>query len=60
MSFADTTCTNLNTQPQKKATQGIHINEKGSNPPMRRGDELPLDNNKRKKHMAKKGIVVEA
>uniref|UniRef100_M1DIJ4 Polyprotein protein n=1 Tax=Solanum tuberosum TaxID=4113 RepID=M1DIJ4_SOLTU len=51
--------TNLTTQPHKKA-QGIIINEGGSNPSKRRGEELPLrDKRKRKKHIARKEVAIE-
>ena len=53
-------CTNLKVRSPKKAAQDIRINEAGSNPPSRRGDEFPQDKGKRKKYIAKKGVVVEA
>uniref|UniRef100_M1DJR5 Putative plant transposon protein domain-containing protein n=1 Tax=Solanum tuberosum TaxID=4113 RepID=M1DJR5_SOLTU len=51
--------TNLTEPPHKKA-KGITINEEGSNPPKRRGDDLQLgDKGKRKKHIARKGVAIE-
>ncbi|KAG5605578.1 hypothetical protein H5410_027070 [Solanum commersonii] len=51
--------TNLTTQPQKKA-KGVTINDGGSNPPKRNGEELPpRDKSKRKKHITRKGLAIE-
>ncbi|KAG5611743.1 hypothetical protein H5410_023024 [Solanum commersonii] len=51
--------TNLTKPPQRKV-KGITINEEGSNPPKRRGDDLQLgDKGKRKKHIARKGAAIE-
>ncbi|XP_049391408.1 uncharacterized protein LOC125855722 [Solanum stenotomum] len=51
--------TNLIEPPQRKA-KGITINEGGSNPPKRRGDDLqPRVKGKRKKHIARKGAAIE-
>lgn len=45
----------------KTKVQGIKINEGGSNLPENRRQELSLgDKGKRKKHMSRKGIAIDA
>uniref|UniRef100_M1DN82 Polyprotein protein n=1 Tax=Solanum tuberosum TaxID=4113 RepID=M1DN82_SOLTU len=59
LSIPDMVRTYLIEQPQKKA-KGITINEGGSNPPKRRGDDLQSgDKGKRKKHISIKGVSIE-
>uniref|UniRef100_M1DUN0 Putative plant transposon protein domain-containing protein n=1 Tax=Solanum tuberosum TaxID=4113 RepID=M1DUN0_SOLTU len=58
-SFAEMVHTNLNEPPQK-TTKSITINEGGSRPSQKRKQDLPpRDKGKRKKHVAKKRVVID-